>query len=162
MTLSKRCPVCEMLVTDSAISISFRGIELRFCSNQCLDRFHQRPSLYIGDPKHGKSAKQHGIRVNKQRVIRLELPDNDEFKIKLIKDLTSLMGITQARINQNRLEIEYDLVQVSLEDIEKFIMAAGVNIEQSWLDKVHDALIHFSEEGQLDNLGHPYKDDDSH
>ncbi|MDF1588085.1 MAG: hypothetical protein P1P93_02870 [Gammaproteobacteria bacterium] len=162
MTLSKLCPVCEMLVSDNAFSIKFRGLDLWFCSQQCLDRFNQRPSLYIGDPKHGKAAKQHGTKVQKHRRIRLELPDNDEFKTKLLEGLNSLMGITQTRINQNVLEIEYDLVQVSLEDVEQFILASGVNIEQSWLDKVHDALVHFSEEGQLDNLGHPYKDNGCH
>ena len=60
------------------------------------------------------------------------------------------------------LEIEYDLVQISLDEIEHYILASGVDMEQSWLDKVHDALLHLSEEGELGNLGHPYKDDSSH
>lgn len=159
---SKNCPVCEMSVADNKLSVNFRGIDLWFCSQQCQDRFNQRPSLYIGDPKHGKSVKQHGVRVNKQRLIKLELPDNEGFKIKLINGLNSLMGVTQAKINQKVLEIEYDLVQISLDEIEHYILASGVDMEQSWLDKVHDTLLHLSEEGELGNLGHPYKDDSSH
>jgi hypothetical protein len=128
------------------------------CTAQCRDRFNQRPSLYVGDPKQGKSAKQHGIKVHKKRTLNLELPKNNESASLLIRALNSLMGVTEATINQGQLEIEYDLVQVSLEEIEAFIKSTGINIEQSWLDKIHDSFIHYNEEGQLDNLGHPYKD----
>lgn len=158
MTLMKKCPVCEMQVAEDRYHVRLRGMTFWLCSEQCLQRFNQRPSLYIGDPKQGKSAKQHGIKVHKKRTLNLELPKNNESTSQLIGALNSLMGVTEAKINQGQLQIEYDLVQVSLEEIEAFIKSTGINIEQSWLDKIHDSFIHYNEEGQLDNLGHPYKD----
>lgn len=147
-----------MRVTEDSYAVQLRGMTFWLCSEQCRERFTQRSSLYIGDPKHGKSAKQHGIKVEKKRTINLVLPNNHESASLLIQYLNSLMGVIEAKINQGQLEIEYDLVQVSLEEIEAFIKSTGIDIEQSWMDKVHDAFIHFNEEGQLDNLGHPYKD----
>ncbi len=147
-----------MTVSEDSYEVTQRGMTFWLCSEQCRDRFNQRPSLYIGDPKQGKSAKQHGIKVHKKRTLNLELPNNNESASLLIRALNSLMGVTEATINQGQLEIEYDLVQVSLEEIEAFIKSTGINIEQSWLDKIHDSFIHYNEEGQLDNLGHPYKD----
>ena len=158
MIKTKKCPVCEMLLLKSDNVVQFKGINFWLCSEQCRDRFNQRPSLYIGDPKHGKSVKQHGVKVEKKHTIKLVLPDNHESIDLLIQYLNSLMGVIQARINQGQLEIEYDLIQVSLGEIESFIKSTGIAIEQSWIDKVHNALIHYNEDGELDNLGHPYKD----
>jgi len=158
MTQTKICPVCQMAVVDDTYKSILRGMTFWLCSKQCQDRFSQKPSLYVGDPKHGKSAKQHGIKVQKTRVINLQLPDNAESVSLLIQSLMSLMGVQQAKVNQGQLEIEYDLLQVSLEDIENQIKSIGVELSQSWLDKIHEAFIHFHEEGQLDNLSHPYKD----
>ncbi len=96
--------------------------------------------------------------MHKKRNLNLELPNNNESASLLVQALNSLMGVTEAKINQGQLEIEYDLVEVSLEEIEAFIKSTGIHIEQSWLDKIHDSFIHYNEEGQLGNLGHPYKD----
>ncbi|WP_237700462.1 hypothetical protein [Methylophaga thiooxydans] len=158
MTQTKNCPVCKMTVSEDSYTVTHRGIIFWLCSEQCRDRFNLRPSLYIGDPKQGKSAKQHGIKVHKKRNLNLELPNNNESASLLVQALNSLMGVTEAKINQGQLEIEYDLVEVSLEEIEAFIKSTGIHIEQSWLDKIHDSFIHYNEEGQLGNLGHPYKD----
>ncbi|MDX1751252.1 hypothetical protein [Methylophaga sp.] len=160
MPESKKCPVCNMSVPNDSFSFTLRGLVFWFCSQQCQDRFNQRPSLYVGDPKHGKSSMQQGIKVIKKHTIELELADDYQFKSLLIEALSSLMGVLNVKINRNKLEIEYDLMQVSLQEIQEFILSTGLNLDQSWLNKIHSAYVNLNEHGELDNLGHPFKKDE--
>ncbi len=52
------CPVCSMTKINRSLLFSFQGIDHYFCSSQCLDRFKDRPHLFVGDPQRGLSPKQ--------------------------------------------------------------------------------------------------------
>lgn len=162
MKQAKHCPVCNMSVADNTISAVYRGLEFWFCSTQCRNRFKLIPELFIGDPKHGKSAKQLGISVEKQRTFRLAVPEDKSVQELIAARLGSLMGVNAVNITANTLEIDYDLVQISLEDIEKTLREMQVGITASWLDKFRQVFAHFSEDNQLYSLKHPTKHSGCH
>ena len=151
-----------MSVSSRTYSVDFRGLELWFCSSQCQGRFNQRPNLFIGDPQHGKAAKQQGVKVKKRRKLQLDLPDSVVVQEGLISLLKSLMGVEHVTLFSNTLEIEYDLLQVSLEDIEKAISEMNLEVDQSWINKLRDAFTHLNERTELDSLGHPSKGNGYH
>ena len=87
----KKCPVCDMEVMENQISLRYRGIEFRFCSEQCRNRFDRRPHLFVGDPLLGNSVKQLGTVVKRSHKIKLRtLPDMATREL-LAPDIVQLM-----------------------------------------------------------------------
>jgi YHS domain-containing protein len=151
-----------MEVSAAFFTQTYRGLELYFCSEQCEQRFRQRPKLYIGDPQHGKAAKQQGVEIPKHRKIHLKLPDNAQLKNQLVNKLQSMMGVKQLSLFSDTLEIDYDLVEVSLDEIKHAIVTMELQLDQSLIDKLHDSLLTLSESTELDSLSHPRKDHNYH
>ena len=156
------CPVCHMTKINRSLLVNYQGVDHYFCSTQCLERFKSHPHLFVGDPQHGKSPKQKDQVVLKKRRIRFCEAISDPLKAELEASLQMLMGVEAIVFEDEDLYVTYDLIQVSLEDIEKAIEKAAVGFRKGVLDQVKRGLIHYSEECELDNLAHLTKDGGCH
>lgn len=146
-----RDPVCHMQVPAVSFAMEYLGINYAFCSEQCRDRFLANPHLYIGFPSR-KAPAQEGVEVAKCRKIRLACP-LDKAQAQQIHDaLTDMMGVQDVHIDGDKLEIKYDLIQVTEEQIENRLVSVGAALGQGWADRLKRAFIHFEEEFKIDNL----------
>ncbi|MEQ9022791.1 MAG: YHS domain-containing protein [Pseudomonadales bacterium] len=152
------CPVCHMTITNRSLLLNYKGVDHYFCSSQCLARFKSHPHLFVGDPQHGMSPKQKNKVVQKKRRIRLREAIGDQLKADLKISLKSLMGIEQLDFTDQELYVTYDLLQISLEDIEQTIEQEAGRLREGMVEQVKSGLIHYSEDCELDNLAHLTKD----
>ena len=94
--------------------------------------------------------------------MRLREIISDDLKADLKTSLQSLMGIDAVDFTDQELYVTYDLLQASLEDIEKTIEQAAARLSKGMAEQVKRGLIHDSEECELDNLAHLTKNSDCH
>jgi len=144
-----------MAVATPEFETEFLAITYRFCSRQCQERFLQHPKLYRGDPRHGKSAKQKGHAVLKRHQIVLAEPLSPELNSRLERAITDLMGIRELSFSDNAVWVTYDLLEVSLADIEAAILSVVGDIDHSLVGDLKRKFIHYSQECELENLAHP-------
>lgn len=156
------CPVCRMTNISSSLTFNYQGVEHYFCSSQCLERFVAHPHLFVGDPKHGLSPKQRGLSALKKRRIGFAKPIDEELKAELKQSVLLLMGIKELIFDQECLYVTYDLLQVSLEQIESVIEQSSERLQSGLVNQVSRTFIHFSEECELDNLAHLTRDSSCH
>ena len=100
--------------------------------------------------------------VLKKRRIRFCDAISDRLKAELDASLQMLMGVEAMVFEDEDLYVTYDLIQVSLEDIEKAIEKVAVGFREGVVEQVKRGLIHYSEECELDNLAHLTKDGGCH
>ena len=146
-----RDPVCHMQVPAASFATEYLGINYAFCSEQCRDRFHANPHLYMGFPGR-KAPAQEGVEVVKCRKIRLACPLDTAQSRQIYDALTDMMGVRNVHIDGGKLEIKYDLIQVTEEQIENKLASVGATLGQGWADRLKRAFIHFEEEFEIDNL----------
>ncbi len=144
-------PVCHMQVSASSFDTEYSGMTFAFCSEQCRDRFLANPHLYIGFPGQ-KAPAQEGVEVLKYRNIRLACPLNATQFQQMHDALTSMMGVQYVHIDGDNLEISYDLIQVTAEQIENKLVSVGASLGQGWTDRLRRVFTHFKEESEVDNL----------
>ena len=149
------CPVCQMTVATPDFETEFLAITYRFCSRQCLERFRWHPRLYIGDPGHGKSQKQKGHTVLKRHRIVMAEPLSPNIAGDIQHRLAGLMGTKEVSCSDNTLWVIYDLLEVSLADIEAAILSVVGDLDHSLIEDLKRKFIHCSEECELENLAHP-------
>ncbi|MDZ4140534.1 MAG: YHS domain-containing protein [Methylotenera sp.] len=151
MTELVKDPVCQMQVPAVSFAMEYTGIKYAFCSAQCRDRFLTNPHLYIGFPGH-KAPAQKGVEIVKYRKISFDSP-LDAAQAQQIHDaLTDMMGVQEVLIDGDKLEIRYDLIQATEEQIESKLVSVGATLKQGWADRIRRALIHFREESEAGSL----------
>ena len=143
--------VCDMDVNSDDISLDYQGRHYIFCSAQCLERFQLNPHLYIGYP--GSEAPKHaGVVVLKKRRLKLAEPFPLEVADQFIEYIKTMMGIKHVEIDDNSIEITYDLLQATELQIEKKITEAGIVLGDDLMEKIRRAFVHFSEETEIESL----------
>lgn len=162
LVLTIHCPVCHMTKINRSLLINYQGVKHYFCSSQCLERFKAHPCLFVGHPKNGLSAKQKGQTVLKKRRIGFYEPIDEELKFVLEQSLLSLMGVETLVFEGPCLYVTYDLLQVSLEEIEASIEHTAGKLPSGVTDRIKRGFIHYSEECELDNLAHLNSDSGCH
>ncbi|HEC28543.1 MAG TPA: YHS domain-containing protein [Gammaproteobacteria bacterium] len=151
-------PVCLMEVERSSLEHEYQGKSYSFCSQQCHDRFEANPHLYIGRP--GKpSPKQQGRSVIRKRTLKLETSVPDHVRHHIKDMLGKMMGIKTVSIENNTIQITYDLLEVTAQQIEDALEKNGENLSNTLSTKLQKAFFHYLEETELDNLE---QGDDSH
>ncbi len=143
------CPVCGM---DSEFDIrpcEYNGSEYFFCSEQCRERFADRPALFSGHKASGHAP------LCKRRSLRLTSPLTGEQRSAVTELTNVMMGVRRLDVRERRLTIEYDLLQATLAQIETRLTAIGVPLSRSVLDRLKSAWWHEREETELDNLSLP-------
>lgn len=145
-------PVCGMQVEPHRNEVAYLGISYAFCSQQCQQRFLANPHLYIGTPDH-PSVKQQGKAVFKSRRIHLDAPLTPEQAAILAGELGQMMGIAGIKIKGRHVEVVYDLLQATAEQIEQRLVELGVRLGENWPERLRQAFVHYTEECELGNLG---------
>lgn len=143
--------VCGMEVSRHSHEIIYLGMNFAFCSQQCKQRFLSNPHLYIGHPGH-KAPGQEGRQVIKRRTLKLARPLSSAQSRDLEDSLSTMMGIKRVVSQGDRVEIIYELLQVTAEQIENKIMEVGISLGEGWADRLHRAFVHCHEEVELDSM----------
>lgn len=138
-------PVCGMQVESHQYAIEYLQMHFAFCSTQCRERFQANPHLYIGLPGQ-KAPKQEGLEVLKQRRLCVNQPLSTSQAESLIEALRAMMGIKSVVVDSNKIEITYDLLQATAEQIEIKIAEIGVQLGEGWTERLRCAFVHYEEE----------------
>jgi len=146
-----RDPVCGMQVESEQYTIEYLQMHYAFCSRQCQERFRENPHLYVGLPGQ-KSPKQEGREVIKQRRMRLALPLSSAQEDEVVQALSDMMGIKAATASGDLIELTYDLLQATAEEIESKLEEVGVRLGEGWAERLRRAFVHYEEECEIGNL----------
>ncbi|MDX8378584.1 MAG: YHS domain-containing protein [Gallionella sp.] len=144
-------PVCHMMVPATLLALKYKGIDHAFCSEQCRERFLENPHLYVGQPGH-KAAAQQGEKVIKRRRFVLSTPLDVMQKEQVTLSLLSMMGVQEVCIDGDRIEIQYDLIQASAEQIVDQLALTGATLGGGWVDRLKFAFINYKEECEIGSL----------
>jgi len=144
-------PVCHMNVSTTSLTIEYAGIHYAFCSIQCKERFLANPHLYIGVPGH-KAPAQKGMQLIKRRRMLLETPLDSEQATHIKRTLFEMMGIQEISIEKNTIDIQYDLLQVTAEQISEKLGSIGAQLGGGLMDRLKLAFIDFQEEAEISRL----------
>jgi YHS domain-containing protein len=151
MSIVEKDPVCGMVVNVHEVEITYAGVHYAFCSNQCRERFESNPHLYIGHPGH-KAAKQKGVQIVKRRHFKLEqslsIPDAKQ----LAKELYGMMGVRKIHIVGMDIDVTYDLMEVTAEQIEDRMVEIGVKLGEEWSQRLSRGFIHILEETEVSSI----------
>ncbi|MHB0927002.1 MAG: YHS domain-containing protein [Gallionellaceae bacterium] len=144
-------PVCHMQVPSTSFTTEYVGGHYAFCSAQCKERFLANPHLYIGFPGH-KAPAQEGIKVIKRHRLLLSAP-LDAIQAEQVKQaLLEMMGMHEVFIEGDRIEIQYDLIQVTAEQIADKLALIGADLGGGWMDRLKLAFINNLEDIEINSL----------
>ena len=150
-TLIFKDPVCGMQVISGQFVTEYLDSRYAFCSIQCRDRFLANPHVYIGLPGQ-KAPKQDGLEVLKKRRLRLIQILSPSQAENLNEALRAMMGIKSVQVNGDEIEIIYDLLQATTEQIEMKLEEIGLQLGEGWSQKLRLAFVHYSEELEVGSL----------
>ncbi len=142
------CPVCGMDAGGSTICAEHLSIEYHFCTAQCRENFLARPKLYTA----GQSAGGSGRKVVKRRSFTLDSPVDLVHREHLIGVLELLMGIQHVNIDQRKISIDYNLIEITASQIEQALENAGATLGSGWSERLKRGWVHYTEENELDHL----------
>ncbi len=143
--------VCGMMVDPQDHAIEYLQMSFAFCSRQCKERFLANPHLYIGVPGH-KAPRQEGVEVIKRRRIHLSHALTPDEARQVREALQTMMGIEDLKVDEDSIEITYDLLQATLKQIEDRLVEIGVQLGHGWAERLRLAFLHESEELQIESL----------
>ena len=151
MNETTKDPVCHMQIPATSFATEYTGIHYAFCSAQCKERFLANPHLYIGLPGH-KSPAQQGRAIIKQRSMMLSAP-LDAKQAEIVKHaLLEMMGISEICIERDKMEIQYDLMQVTAEQIADKLALIGSELGGDWIARLKLAFINYQEECEIGSI----------
>lgn len=156
------CPVCKMKAVQDDLWRTHLGIKHFFCSQQCVDRFIALSGLYTGHPKTGPAEKQKGRIQIKRHKISFSEPISAQSMAEIQEAVRVMMGVKSLNAHREAIFVTYDLMEVSLEDIEKTVERILGKIDSPMIEHVKRGWIHYTEECELENLAHPSRDGGCH
>lgn len=74
---------------------------------------------------------------------------------KLNESIGKIKGVKKVSSDKNGVRVEYDLMQVKLETIEKAIVDLGYGLKSNILEKMKRGLIHDAEDNEFENMTRP-------
>ena len=144
-------PVCHMEVLATSFAIEYAGIHYAFCSAQCQERFLATPHLYVGFPGNPAPAQEGKEAIKRHRFLlsaSLDARQSEQVK----QALFEMMGIDEVYIDGDRIEIQYDLMQVTAEQIADKLALIGAGLGEGWVDRLKLAFINNLEEIEISSL----------
>ena len=151
MTEAVEDPVCHMQVPATSFATEYAGISYAFCSAQCQERFQTNPHLYVGLPGH-KAPAQQGRQVIKRRRFVLSAPLDATQAGQVKRALFEMMGMHDVCIEGDKIEIQYDLMQATAEQIADKLDSIGTGLGAGWQEHIRLAFINYLEECEIDSL----------
>ena len=143
--------VCHMQVPSTSFATEYAGSHYAFCSAQCKERFLANPHLYIGFPGR-KAPAQEGKEVIKRHRLLLSAPLDAMQAEQVKRALIEMMGIHEIFIEGDKIEIQYDLMQVTAGQIADKLALIGANLGGGWIDCLKLAFINNLEEIEISSL----------
>lgn len=143
--------VCHMQVSSTSFATEYAGGHYAFCSAQCKERFLANPHLYIGFPGR-KAPAQQGKKAIKRRRLLLSTPLDAAQAEQVKHALLEMMGIHEVRIEGDKIEIQYDLIQATAEQIAEKLALIGATLGKGWIDRLKLAFINNLEEIEVSSL----------
>jgi YHS domain-containing protein len=140
-----------MEVPATSFATEYAGIHYAFCSVQCKERFLANPHLYTGFPG-VKSPAQKGSKVIKKRRMKLSAPLDAMQAEQVKRALLEMMGINEICIDGDKMEIQYDLIQVTAEQIADKLALIGTSLGGNWMDRLRLGFINYLEECEMGSL----------
>lgn len=144
----KQCPVCGKNPSSEYV-VEHHKMRFHFCSEQCRENFQAHPGLYTGN--HAKDNAQ----VIKRRKLRLARPLEPANAQALSDQLHTVVGVKEVHAQGARLAIRYDLLQLTLPQIERAMEQKGFPLDNGWWHKWRRAWLRNTEANELDNLAMP-------
>ena len=144
-------PVCHMQVPSTSFATEYAGCCYAFCSAQCRERFLEAPHVYIGFPGNPAPA-QEGKKAIKRRRLLLSAPLDAGQAEQVKQALLGMMGIDEVCIEGDKIEIQYDLIQVTAEQIADKLALIGADLGGGWVDRLKMAFINNMEEIEISSL----------
>jgi YHS domain-containing protein len=140
-----------MQVPSKSFATEYAGGHYAFCSAQCKERFLANPHLYIGFPGH-KAPAQEGKEVIKRHRLLLSV-SLDAIQAEQVKRaLLEMMGIHEVCVEGGKIEIHYDLLQVTAEQIAEKLALIGADLGGGWVERLKVAFINNLEEIEISSL----------
>ena len=143
--------VCHTQVPATSLATEYAGSYYAFCSAQCRERFLANPHLYVGFPGR-KAPAQEGKKIIKCRSFllaeHLDAIQTDQVKNALLE----MKGVLEISIEGNKLEIKYDLMQVTAEQITNKLSLIGAKLGGRWIDRLKLTFINSLEEIEINSL----------
>ncbi len=140
------CHVCGMPANPVVESVEYHKMFFHFCSEQCRETFLENPGLYASKPAAERQE------ILKRRTLHLAEPPDEEIATLLTSYLKELMGVKEVEVEGDRLHVSYDLLQVTEAQIEEALTEAGLQLDDSWRERLRRAWVHDTEEIELKNL----------
>lgn len=151
MSIVDKDPVCGKFVGAHTIETVYAGIHYAFCSDQCREQFVAHPHLYVGYPGY-KAPRQKGMQVVKRRLFKLEQPLSLQEGALLTEDLHGMMGVHEVHVDGMAVEVTYDLLQATAEQIEARLAEIGLKLGGEWPERLRRSFVHFLEESEVSGL----------
>ena len=92
------------------------------------------------------------MEVLKRRRLHLDPARSSEQALFLSDALATMAGVKRVFAEGDKLEITYDLLQVTAEQIEDKIAEICLCLGDGWLERIHYAFVHYQEECEVGNL----------
>jgi YHS domain-containing protein len=143
--------VCHMQVPSTSFAAEYAGSHFAFCSAQCKERFLANPRLYFGFPGR-EAAAQEGKHVIKRRHLLLLEPLDAAQAEQVKQALLEMMGVNEISVEGDKIEIQYDLMRVTSEQIANQLALVGASLGGGWIDRLKLGVINFEEENEIRNL----------
>jgi len=144
-------PVCHMKVPTTSFATEYAGSHYAFCSAQCKERFLANPHLYIGFPGR-KAPAQEGKKIIKRHRLLLSAALDATQAEQVKRALLEMMGIHEICIEGDKIEIQYDLIQVTAEQIADKLALIGADLGGGSIDHLKLAFINNLEEIEISSL----------
>lgn len=144
-------PVCGDPVTHSNHVYEHLGVRFVFCSIDCLERFQLHPGLYVGCPGE-KAPRQAGQEVIKNRRLKLAFPLMERKAEQVERCLRKLKGVKAVKACDDCVEVSYDLLLISAEEIEEYIISCGEDLGHRLRDRLERVFVHVEEQTEISSL----------
>jgi YHS domain-containing protein len=154
MTAIGKDPVCQMKVRTRLYGTEYGGRHYAFCSAQCKQRFLAHPHLYIGFPGRDAPA-QEGKQVIKRRNLLLSAPLDAAQSEQVRRALLEMAGVLEVAVEGNKIEVQYDLIRVTAEQIADKLALTGADLGEGWMDRLKLAFVNNLEEIEMNSLELP-------
>lgn len=147
-----RDPVCLMWVAPDEHALEYQDLHYAFCSEQCRQRFQANPELYVSATGYHAAAKQQGRQLRRKRRWLLATAPMNAQAEEAHAALAAMMGVNGVCVTGNAVEVDYDLMQATAEQIEHCIEGHGLRLSASVWDRLRRAWVHYVEDTQVANL----------
>jgi len=117
-----------------------------FCSEQCRETFQAHPGLYSGN-----RAREYGERIKNRNLYLAKSLDADTQQA-VSEYLQGLMGIKDIKATGRKFTIRYDLLQLTLAQVEKALNQVDVQLDNSWWQRSRRNWVRNIETNELENL----------